>query len=499
MAPSLITCSNAKFSGNSGADGGQTKNDTSEQPTEIAGGFGLTCLAESPLDAPSDYNVFCGFTALDGSKLAPSDEFDFEVVLKNVPSGIIIRKEPRGEKYTFEFDIQKSVASTLVLETKAVNIKSNNSEIKALSFEFQKITQIPSIVAQPTISPIQGTYSTAQSVTIETITQGAHVKYTIDGTDPSCDTPGSGTVFSSSFSVISTTTIKAIGCKSGDDPSAITTAKLTIASPDTCGQVNSGCYDLQGIQENAVRTLYGAFEIQYVKADPNCVSGCFMVWKEKTGDRILNASGIWNSSNLGWQMKLNRSGRSTGSQLSYRDDASKLAGRACPPEVATFSGGNAPKPTERICLYYDDGLSGDISLNQHNSQILGQDYLWAWNADASGEGLFPDWYEGNIKICADKGMRLPILYETNAPKPGGNSGLPDDPYGVDLATFGGDRSLGVPSVGNQWTWTASAFNPQTTADKKLDYWVWKTSDTSNKTASMSFPVRCVLPATTSSN
>jgi hypothetical protein len=79
-------------------------------------------------------------------------------------------------------------------------------------------------VATPTFSPAAGTYTSAQSVTLSTTTSGATIRYTTDGSTPT----GSSTVYSSPINVAATTTIKAIGLKSGWNTSAVGSATYTI-------------------------------------------------------------------------------------------------------------------------------------------------------------------------------------------------------------------------------------------------------------------------------
>ncbi|MCR5535151.1 MAG: chitobiase/beta-hexosaminidase C-terminal domain-containing protein [Bacteroidaceae bacterium] len=78
--------------------------------------------------------------------------------------------------------------------------------------------------ATPIFSPAAGTYTTAQSVTISTITEGASIYYTIDGTDPTTES----TVFSNAITVSANTTIKAIAVKEGNNNSSVATADYKI-------------------------------------------------------------------------------------------------------------------------------------------------------------------------------------------------------------------------------------------------------------------------------
>ena len=100
-----------------------------------------------------------------------------------------------------------------------------NSGVKI--FRLQSITvsyeYTASSVATPTFSPVAGTYTSTQSVTLSCDTEGATIYYTLDGSAPT----SSSSVYSSAISVSETTTIKAIA-KKGDDVSAVGSATYTI-------------------------------------------------------------------------------------------------------------------------------------------------------------------------------------------------------------------------------------------------------------------------------
>lgn len=110
--------------------------------------------------------------------------------------------------------------------------KTWEGETEQLDFSFAAQNRIasiaitlalPSSVAAPTFSPDGGTYTTTQSVTINTTTDGATIYYTIDGTTPT----SSSTEYSSPVSVSETMTIKAIAVL-GSGESTVASATYTI-------------------------------------------------------------------------------------------------------------------------------------------------------------------------------------------------------------------------------------------------------------------------------
>jgi len=86
-------------------------------------------------------------------------------------------------------------------------------------------------VATPTFTPSAGTYTSAQSVELNTTTDGATIYYTTDGTDPTT----SSSVYSSAINVSTTTTIKALAVKSGMDNSSVASATYNIVSIEHAG------------------------------------------------------------------------------------------------------------------------------------------------------------------------------------------------------------------------------------------------------------------------
>jgi len=90
---------------------------------------------------------------------------------------------------------------------------------------------IQSKVATPTASPLPGTYSAPQSVTLSCVTIGATIRYTTNGTEPTV----SSTAYSSPISVNATTTIKAkaflAGMTDSDTASFAYTIQAKVATP----------------------------------------------------------------------------------------------------------------------------------------------------------------------------------------------------------------------------------------------------------------------------
>jgi len=84
-------------------------------------------------------------------------------------------------------------------------------------------------VATPTFTPNGGNYLTPQQVTINCATDGATIRYTTNGSEP---TETNGTVYTTTpINISSTTTLKAKAWKSGMEPSSVATAVYTFPTP----------------------------------------------------------------------------------------------------------------------------------------------------------------------------------------------------------------------------------------------------------------------------
>jgi hypothetical protein len=160
-------------------------------------------------------------------------------------------------------------------------------------------------VSTPTDSPGVGTYTSTQTVTLSTTTPGATILYTTTGTAPSC--PSTGTTYSTGFSVSSTTTVKAIGCKSGLTDSAVLTSVYTITA--STAFVNSACAGGTTGATTAATDMTGAnFFVFSVTRNTSSVAGTAI-------SDSINTTGYVN-------LVTDTGGAGPFSFLSYRENAS---------------------------------------------------------------------------------------------------------------------------------------------------------------------------------
>jgi len=125
-----------------------------------------------------------------------------------------------------------TTSSTVYNGPIAVSSSETIQAIAAIGYDtsgigFAAYTITP-VAATPTFSPVAGTYTSAQTVTISDGTSGSTIYYTTNGTTPTT----SSTVYSGPITVSSSETIDAIAVASGYANSAVATAIYTInASP----------------------------------------------------------------------------------------------------------------------------------------------------------------------------------------------------------------------------------------------------------------------------
>ena len=110
-----------------------------------------------------------------------------------------------------------------------IGLRSNSGAmyLEEIDITWEPASSIPD-VALPIFNPGEGTYTTAQSVTITCATEGATIYYTTNGNNPS----SSSSVYSTPITISETTTLKAIAIKDGVS-SSVASATYTIEIPAT--------------------------------------------------------------------------------------------------------------------------------------------------------------------------------------------------------------------------------------------------------------------------
>jgi surface protein len=289
-----------------------------------------------------------------------------------------------------------------------------------------------------------------------------------DGTSTSTTATVTGLTNSTAYT-FRVAAVNAVG--RGSDSAA--SSSVTPVTPLACFE---NCYtEALTLQSGAERLGPGGSTITLQYANG---SSSFLIWKEKNGNRILNSSGLAAN---GWQKALTRAGTAFDGDLTSSAVISSIVGRVCPTHVFID---HSNMTTTGKCLYYDSAFySQSLSQDWTGGAIESEDYIANAFSAGSGRGSSASFYEGNIKTCADKGMRLPTMYETTMDQPGSNV-----PTGDGISPTWASTN-GVPSSG--WSWTAS-----NSGYSQYYFWLWNGIYSANMgyNANSGYSVRCVLPS-----
>ncbi len=151
------------------------------------------------------------------------------VAITTATSGASIRYTTNGTDPTSTsgtiYSAPVAIAATATL--KAIAYKAGMTDSSVTSATYTISASPPPQVAAPTFSPVAGSYSSAQNVTIASITSGASIRYTTNGTTPTSTT---GTLYAGPVAVSVTQTLKAIAYKSGMTDSTVASAAYTITT-----------------------------------------------------------------------------------------------------------------------------------------------------------------------------------------------------------------------------------------------------------------------------
>ncbi len=142
----------------------------------------------------------------------------------NLSQSTVTLNSGSWNNYTLTFTATDEIATITFSGVQASKARFFLDEI-VLSHEAS--AQPTQVVATPTFNPAQGEYTEAQNVTITCATEDAVIHFTVDGTDPTADSP----VYAEAIAVGETTTIKAIAMKEGMTNSEIASATYTINIP----------------------------------------------------------------------------------------------------------------------------------------------------------------------------------------------------------------------------------------------------------------------------
>src|SRR5579859_2501326 len=133
------------------------------------------------------------------------------------------------------------VSATETIKALAVAPSYNASAIATALYTITPVSTTPP-TPTPTFSVKGGTYSTAQTVTLDDATSGAAIYYTVDGSTPTT----SSTKYNKAIKVSTSETINAIAIAAKHSESAVATAAYTISASSTVGGFTASEMTLRG-------------------------------------------------------------------------------------------------------------------------------------------------------------------------------------------------------------------------------------------------------------
>ncbi|HEX4770402.1 MAG TPA: chitobiase/beta-hexosaminidase C-terminal domain-containing protein, partial [Bryobacteraceae bacterium] len=202
--------------------------------------------------SPASLTVAAGSSGTTKISVVPVNGFNGSVALSasGLPSGV-----------TASFSPTSTTGSSTLTLTVAANTASGKSNI-TVSGVAGTLTRTKTValtipapqtqVTAPTFSPVGGTYTTPQSVTISDATPNSKIYYTLDGTTPTT----SSAVYSAPIQVSSSLTVKAMAAAAGLTNSPVSSVTYSIQTTQTGINFGTGFSGAQStMQFNGTTTL----------------------------------------------------------------------------------------------------------------------------------------------------------------------------------------------------------------------------------------------------
>lgn len=221
LASGAELINNGDFS--KGADGWLSYNGVDSSPMGVVDGQFKTSVAKTGNDSYSIALGSSNFTLSSGKKYRLSFDAKSTVsrsiqpAIEHNDTGYDRRFDQTTalstEMKTYTYDFTMSADDNLAHVVFSFGNVSGASSLPAHDIYIDNVSlkEVVQPVAAPTFSVERGTYFTAQSVAINCATDGATIRYTTDGTDPTVNSP----VYSGPIAVSANTIIKAYAVKAG--------------------------------------------------------------------------------------------------------------------------------------------------------------------------------------------------------------------------------------------------------------------------------------------
>ncbi len=165
----------------------------------------------------------------------------------DAPQNIVISSSTSGASIKYTIDQSEPSLTHGTLYSAPVTL-GENTTLRAIAFKtgmaVSDISQAAYLlrVAAPVATPAGGTFEGPQNITLTCATQGAQIKYTIDGSEPSST---AGTIYNTPITISASTTLKFIAYKNNMRDSAVISNAYTIKTAAPVFTPIAGTYEGQ--------------------------------------------------------------------------------------------------------------------------------------------------------------------------------------------------------------------------------------------------------------
>lgn len=130
----------------------------------------------------------------------------------------------------------------------------------------------PETVATPVVAPADGTFTEPVDISVQCATDGAEIRYTLDGSDP---TAATGNVYRGPFRLSASAAVKAAAFKTDWLPSAVAAASIRITGTVAAPKISLPSDTYQNVLDVALSCATEGAEIRYTLdgSDPTASSG----------------------------------------------------------------------------------------------------------------------------------------------------------------------------------------------------------------------------------
>ena len=236
-----------------------------------------------------------------GIVLASGDTIAAQLVYNGATLTLNLTDTVTGDTFSQAFTI--NIPSTVGANTAYVGFTGGTGGSTAIqnikTWTFSSGTT--QTAADPVFSPLPGTYTTAQNVTLTSATQGATIYYTVDGSTPTTSSP----TYSSAIVVNGVSlTIRAFAAATGYQSSPIVVGTYQIQAPSTVatptispssGTTFSSTLSVSIADANANATIYYTTDGSTPTTNSTKYGGAFSINSSEVINAIATYSGLTNS------------------------------------------------------------------------------------------------------------------------------------------------------------------------------------------------------------